>query len=291
MINVLISLSDRQLGSELAMRLSRISDMLSIDMERKGEYDYVIDDRTENILPVSALLDRIIESYTEKTGKSFYGHERGLKKAFLFSSPHGGSGLSSVAFSFARTISGQTGQKTLYADIGPEGRFCAGEYTDHASGNVRELEYMIKHKGLRYPMNYLSKDHFGPFVICFEKYDEEVISYIAETGGFSRLVVAGAAEGFENFCETVRTEVINVKDVRSAEMVSDAVKSDYIVRNRDYINSVAGNVISIADDSLSFKYMDGRLRISLSGEFGIGIDKLAKEMTEDDGSGVFWEMP
>ena len=288
MIKVLISLSDRQFGEELAFRLSGLSDKLSIDMEDKGEYDYVIDDRTEEILPVSALLDRIIGSYMEMSGKPFYGPEKGMKKAFLFTSPEGGSGLSSVAFSFARTLSGVYGQKILYADIGPEGRFLAGEYTEPAQGNIRELEYLIKNNGLRYPMKYLSKDHFGPFVICMEKYNAGIIRNIAEAGGFGRLVVAGAAGDFDYCEENVHIQVINMKDVRSSGLESGS--SDFIVRNREYINSVSGNEISIADDSLSFKFMNGIIRISLSGEFGIGIEKLTKEITGDDGSGVFWEM-
>ena len=290
MIKVLISLSDRQFGEELAFRLSGMSDKLSIDMENNGEYDYVIDDKTEEILPVSALLDNIIGSYMEKTGKPFYGPEKGLKKAFLFTSPEGGSGLSSVAFSFARTLSGISGQKVLYIDIGPDGRFCAGEFTDPAQGNVRELKYLIKNKGLRYPMKYLSRDHFGPFVICMEKYDAGIISSIADAGGFSRLVVAGAFGDFGSCEEKVRVQVINMKDVRSSGMGPGPEEFDFIVRNRDYINSVSGNEISISDDRLSFKYMDGGLRISLSGEFGIGIEKLTKEMTGDDGPGVFWGM-
>lgn len=290
MIKVLIDLSDRELGEALAARLSGITDMLSIDMEKTREYDYVIDDDTEEILPVTALLDRIIGSYTEMTGKPFYGPERGLKKAFLFSSHEGGSGLSSVAFSFARVISGWSGHKVLYVDIGPEGRFLAGEYADPAPGKVRELEYMIKNTRLRYPMKYLSRDHFGPFVICMERYDPDLISEIAESGGFSRLVAAGASYGFENCEEVIRVEVINVKDVRSCGTGSGAGEYDYLVRNRDYINTVSGNEVSISEDSLSFKFIDGGLRISLSGDFGIGIDKLAKEITKNDGSGVFWKM-
>ena len=43
MIKVLIDLSDRQFGEDLAFSLSGLSDKLSIDMENKGEYDYVID--------------------------------------------------------------------------------------------------------------------------------------------------------------------------------------------------------------------------------------------------------
>lgn len=290
MIKVLIDLSDRKFGEDLAFSLSGLSEKLSIDMENKGEYDYVIDDRTEVILPVSALLDRIIGSYTETTGKPFYGPEKGLKKAFLFTSPEGGSGLSSVAFSFARMLSGISGQKILYVDVGQRGRFCAGEYTEPAQGNIREMEYMIKNNGLRYPMKYLSRDHFGPFVICMEKYDAGIISSIADAGGFSRLVVAGASGDFGSCEEKVRVQVINMKDVRSSGMGPGPEEFDFIVRNRDYINSVSGNEISISDDSLSFKFMNGGLRISLSGEFGIGIEKLVKEITEEDGPGVFWEM-
>ena len=290
MIRILIGLSDRQLGSELAWRLSESSDLLSIDMEGHGEYDYIIDDNTRDILPVSALLNRIIESYTEATGKPFYGPDRGLKKAFLFSSPCGGSGLSSVAFSFARVLCGRTGQKTLYADIGLSGRFCAGEYTEYARGTVSELEYIIKNSGLRYPMNYLSRDHFGPFVICMERDDPDLISSIAEAGGFGRLVVAGTSGEFDRFEEKITMAEINMKDVRSAGADIIPGQYDFIVHNRDYINSVSGNEITIADDPLSFKCIDGGLRISLSGEFGIGIDKLVKETAGDGGQGVFWEM-
>ena len=139
-------------------------------------------------------------------------------------------------------------------------------------------------------MKYLSKDHFGPFVICMEKYNEETIMKILEAGGFSRLVLSGAS-GDPGWPEDrVRIQVLNMKDVRTSGEEEDLSGSDYIVHNRDYINSVSGKVISIADDSLSFKFMNGGLRISLSGEFGIGIEKLAKEIAEDEGSGFFWEM-
>ena len=290
MIKVLIDLKDRQFGEKLACRLSCMSDKLSIDLENRGEYDCIIDDRTGEILPVSELLEHIIASYTEVTGKSFYAGENRLKKAFLFSSPEGGSGLSSVAFSFARRLAGSTGQKTLYADVGPYGRFSAGEYTVPARGDVRELEYLIRNNRLSDPMKYLSKDHFGPFVICMEKYNEETIMKILEAGGFSRLVISGAS-GDPGWPEDrVRIRVLNMKDVRTSGEEEDLSGSDYIVHNRDYINSVSGKVISIADDSLSFKFMNGGLRISLSGEFGIGIEKLAKEIAEDEGSGFFWEM-
>ena len=113
---------------------------------------------------------------------------------------------------------------------------------------------------------------------------------MAESGGFSRLVIAGAEDGFESCEERVRIKVINAKDVRSAGMGWGPDEYDYIVRNREYMNSVSGNEVSIADDSLSFKYTDGGLRISLSGDFGIGIDKLAKEITDDEGSGIIWKM-
>jgi hypothetical protein len=93
MIKVLIDLTDRQFGEKLACRLSCMSDKLSVDLENRGEYDCIIDDRTGEILPVSELLEHIIASYTEVTGKSFYAAENRLKKAFLFSSPEGGSGL------------------------------------------------------------------------------------------------------------------------------------------------------------------------------------------------------
>ena len=290
MIKVLINLSDRQFGGKLAMKLSETSDMLDIKTEGSGGYDFIIDDGTDEILPVSGLVDRILGSYMETTGKPFYGPERGLKKAFLFTSPEGGSGLSSVAFSFARTIAGKTGQKTLYTDIGPAGRFTAGEYTEKATGTVRELEYVIKNIGLIYPMKYLSRDHFGPFVLCMDKYAPDIIWNVAEAGGFTRIVIAGADGDFGYCDDIVRMAVINVKDVRSAGMDHNSGGYDYVIRNREYINTVSDNEISIADDSLSFKFMDGGVRISLSGEFGIGIEKLVKVAEDDGEEGVFWKM-
>ena len=288
MIKVLIDLKDRQFGEKLACRLSCMSDKLSIDLENRGEYDCIIDDRTGEILPVSELLEHIIASYTEVTGKSFYAAENRLKKAFLFSSPEGGSGLSSVAFSFARRLAGSTGQKTLYADVGPYGRFSAGEYTVPARGDVRELEYLIRNNRLSDPMKYLSKDHFGPFVILTESEDLEMIMKLADAGNFTQIVLSSPGKTAAAPDDIINISLINAKDVRTAEITDVPEGFGYLLKNRDYANRVSGNIISIADDDLSFKLIDGSLSISMSGEFGIGIEKLVRTVIADEKNGFLW---
>ena len=290
MINILISLDDRHLGEKLAFRLSEISDRLKIDLEDEGlKYDYVIDDDTaEEILPVSSLFGRITETYMNKAGKPFYEPEMRLKTFFRFTSQFGGSGLSSVAFSFARTICGRTGKKTLYVDSGPEGRFLAGEYTSLPKGSIRELKYLIKAERLGDPLRYLSKDHFGPFVILTESEDLEMIMKLADSGNFTQIVLSSPGKTAAAPDDIINISLINAKDVRTAEITDVPEGFGYLLKNRDYANRVSGNIISIADDDLSFKLIDGSLRISMSGEFGIGIEKLVRTVIADEKNGFLW---
>lgn len=292
MIRVLLKTDNRLFSEKLAYRLSEMTDRMKIDLEGTEEdYDVVIDDSCEKeILPVSALLRQIITAYTEKTGNPFYERENGLKRVFRFSSRFGGSGLSSVAFSFARILCGKTGQRTLFVDYGPEGRFIAGEYISLPEGSVRELEYMVREKRLGDPFRYLSEDHYGPFVICIERNDPESIMRVAEKGGFRQIVICGNAEEELMPGEEVRIAVVNMKDIRYADLNGVPEGYDYLVKNRDYINSVSGNTVAIADDAVSFKLIDKNVRISMSGDFGIGVDKLVRMVTEDDEKGIIWKM-
>lgn len=292
MIKVLISLSDMDFSEKLAYRLSETSDRLSIDLiEGPDEYDIVIDDGfKDELLPVSVLKGTILRSYTEKTGKLLYEPQKGLKRVIQFVSPYGGSGLSSIAFSFARVISGRTGLKTLYVDEGIEGRFISGEYTETQRGSLNELKYLVKEKRLADPMRYLSGDHFGPFVICMEKADAEIITDLANAGGFQQVVISGPEKREIAAEDPVNIYVINTGDVRSAEISEVPEGYDFMVRNRDYINNVSGNIIAIAEDGISFKLIDGVMRVSLSGEFGIGIEKLVRAVISEDEKGFLWNM-
>ena len=87
MIKVLMKMSGRDFSEKLAVRLSEKSHMFRIDLDEDGGgYDFIIDDSMQDeILPVSALSERIIMSYTEKTGKPFYGYEKDLRRVFVFS--------------------------------------------------------------------------------------------------------------------------------------------------------------------------------------------------------------
>ena len=291
MIKVLMKMSARDFSEKLAVKLSENTHMFRIDFDEDGGvYDFVIDDSMQDeILPVSALSERIIGSYTERTGKPFYGPENDLRRVFVFSSSEGGSGLSSAAFSFARILCGKTGIKTLYVDSGPGGRFLAGEYEETADGSEKELRYMVRKKGSAGPMRYLSSDRFGPFVICIEKPDEDLIRQLISSGGFRQTVIS-CPETNQAFLEgAVRIAVINARDARSAETENVPEGYDFLVRNREYINKTSGNIISLADDPVSFKLISGKMMISMSGEFGIGVEKLVKAVTGDE-EGIFWKM-
>ena len=207
----------------------------------------------------------------------------------MFSSPEGGSGLSSAAFSFARTLCGKTGIKTLYVDSGPGGRFLAGEYEESADGSEKELRYMVRKIASADTMRYLSSDRFGPFVICTEKPDEDLIRQLILSGGFGQTVISCPGVTRTFFEGAVRIAVINSRDARSAETESVPEGYDYLVRNRDYINKMSGKIISLADDPVSFKLIGGKMMISMSGEFGIGVEKLVKAVTGDE-EGIFWKM-
>lgn len=291
MIKVLIDLENKEFREKLAYRLSEISSGLKIDLKKDEDaYDIEIgDDYDGAILPVSKLYEHILDSYTERTGSLLYRPETELKNVIQFISRQGGSGLSSIAFSFARVICGRTGQRTLYVDTGPKDRFLYGEYTDTAEGSVKELNYLLREKRLGDPRRYLSRDHFGPFVICTEKTDSEMVQRIAEYGGFTQIVISGSEKEDAILGNMTNILVVNKGDVRVAEL--DAVPDgyDYVVRNMDYANNAIGNIISIAKDEISFKMIDSVVRISMAGEFGIGVEKLVR-MVEEDEKGIFWNM-
>ena len=137
-------------------------------------------------------------------------------------------------------------------------------------------------------MRYLSRDHFGPFVILTESEDLEMIMKLADAGNFTQIVLSSPGKTAAAPDDIINISLINAKDVRTAEITDVPEGFGYLLKNRDYANRVSGNIISIADDDLSFKLIDGSLRISMSGEFGIGIEKLVRTVIADEKNGFLW---
>lgn len=293
MIKVLLDINSRKLSDRLGERLCELSDRLMVSTEDGSagtgeEFDFIIrEEDLKDIFPVSALAERIALDYSIKEGKPFYGPEKGIRRAFFFSSPFGGRGASAVAFVFARLLQGKGREKVLFADTGSDG-LIYGEFTEEAEGREEELMYMIRKGRSPEPGRYLSRDYYGPRCICIRKeHLAEAAAYFCENSDITALVaVSDPAEGPYEESGVIR--VLNIKDARYLTL--DQEDADHFtVHNRDYINRVNDRIVCISDDPLSFKTPGSGVRITMDGEFALGVEKLLKEVTDIDGYGGIQE--
>ena len=289
MLKILIDLSSRGLAEKLAMRLSELSGRLEITIAEGKEtgadsFDCIIDDENlKEIFPVSAFLNSIIEKYTNDRGKPFYGPEKGFRRAFLFTSPMGGSGLTSCAFVFARILAGKTGAKVLFADIGRKDTFRYGEFSVIPEGKEGELNYLVeKNRGINIS-RFLAEDHYGPYCIILKHCTYEVIAALVRNGGFDYIVAALPEEKELISDDPVRIIVLNTKDSRYIEHSEKIKECEWVIMNRGYVNKVMVNQIHVADDQISFKWPDEGVRISMNGDFAVGLEKLYKEAVNELG--------
>jgi hypothetical protein len=286
MIRVLINSGSPEFRKKLARRLCELSDRLMISLDEGeedggNEYDFIIgDEMGKDIFPVSALLNKISAAYSIKEGKPFYGPEKGIRKAFFFTSPYGGSGTSSIAFTFARLLSGKMNEKVLFMDTGRDG-LIYGEFTRKAEGKREELLYRINKGRPVEAGRYLSEDYYGPQCISVNAGSfAQTAEALSQNMDITSLVAVSEPED-GIFDEVHIIRVVDIKDARYLLMSDD--EDVFTVHNRDYINRVNGRIIYLADDPLSFKTPEGGVRISMDGEFAIGVEKLLREVTGYDG--------
>ena len=283
-ISVRIDTGDTEFDLRLGRRLTELYEGFRISFgERKGDFeaDIVIDENINvNLLPVSGLVSYLSDKFMETTGKAFYRPKNGLKKHYFFSSPQGGSGLSSVAFVFARQITIREGEKVLYIDCGSDGSFLSLEGSDPARSQD-ELLFMIR-SGREYVLNdFTSMDHYGVQVLVLRELDNNILNSI-ELKAEADSIVISRREAMEDK-DFRHIRVLNARDSR---MTDDMRLEDgeYIsVINREYVNREDGNRLLLADDGLSFKNPDGRVRISMDGDFAYGVEKLWRKVNETYG--------
>lgn len=285
MIRVLLNISDNIIREKISKRLGELTGGLEI-IERGSFRDMDGPDVTvgegDEILPVSALLEHLITSYTSMTGESFLTKNRGLKRVFIFRTYTGGSGLTAVSFVFARIICGNHGVRVLYADAGKEEPLIYGEFLSSPEGNLSELRYLSDKGRAADPGRYLYKDFYGPCCISLKKEDMRLAEKLFGEGDFDVLVLSGISPG-DKTIEGKEITVFNVKDSRSLVYLENPGSEGTIVKNREYINRIGENEIFISDDDLSFVVKPDCVRISMSGDLAVGIGKMAEILWEEDG--------
>lgn len=281
MLSIVIDLKDEKLASRLAKALASSSDKLDVGFKSKERKtgDLVISQKMEeDILPISGLMKIISDTYMKKTGKPLYSLKKGFRKLYSFTSPTGGSGLTSAAFVFSRLLAGKMNEKVLFIDVGRKGSFTSEESEISPLRNSRELEYLIK-KGMKYSLEeHLTKDYYGVWVLKLEAMDEEIFRSIDSRGGFDTIVVAGAPEVI--ITEGIRIVILNSKDARSLDAYYGE-EGSIVVRNREYINHISEDRVLIAEDGLSFKNPGSGVVISMDGDFAIGVDKLMRKAVSE----------
>ena len=283
-ISVRIDTGDREFDLRLGRRLTELYEGFRISFgepEDNTEADIVIDENMDvSLLPISKLLSYLSDKFMETTGKTFYRPKNGLKKHYFFSSPQGGSGLSSVAFVFARHIAIREGEKVLYIDCGCDGSFLSFEGSE-PSRSQDELLFLIR-SGREYVLNdFISMDHYGVQVLVLRELDNNILSSIELTAEADSIVISRREAMEDKDFRYFR--VLNVRDSRMTDEMR-LEDGEYIsVINREYVNREDGNRLLVADDGLSFKNPDGRVRISMDGDFAYGVEKLWRKVNETYG--------
>ncbi|MBO5995229.1 MAG: hypothetical protein J6Q41_06930 [Firmicutes bacterium] len=283
-ISVRIDTGDGDFDRRLGRRLCELYEGFSISFGKRKEdreADIVIDESLDfSLLPVSELLSNLSDQFTKITGKAFYRPKNGLKKLYFFSSPQGGSGLSSVAFVFARQLAMREGEKVLYIDCGDPGSFPSMETSDRYRSQ-EELIFLIR-SGRDYKLkDFTSMDHYGVEVLIIRELDIGLLRSL-ELKAEADSIVISKREALED-TDMISIKVYNARDSRMTDEMRLEDGKEIKVINREYVNREDGNRVLIADDSLSFKNPDGRVRIAMDGDFAYGVEKLLGKVKETYG--------
>ena len=285
-IKLRVDTGDPELDKRLVRRLTEEYEGIAAFMRREasGErdrYDMVIDEEYEgNILPVSRLVSDLSQIYLKRTGKTLIRPKKGQKALYWFSSLYGGSGLSSVAFVFSRLLAMKKGEKVLYIDMGSGGTFDYFEGEDPEKP-VGELVFLIK-TGREFALDeYISRDHFGIDVLSLKDADHEIVRAIEASSGHDAIVFSSHERRF--FADSKEVLVLNAKDARITEEMRLVEGKGIRIINREYINKVDKDRILVSDDLLSFKNPSGRVRIAMDGDFSLGVEKLLRIISNDNG--------
>lgn len=280
MFRIRIDLEDSQLEAKYGKRLGELSGSLDIvlgkDLDTE-DADLVIDrGNFSSFFPVSKGLIAISDRYSEKMGKPLYRPKNGFRKRYFFTSPVGGSGLSSIALVFARLVSGKTGEKVLLIDVGKDGSFIYAETGEMPSRTIDELRFRAD-TGQEIAMgDYLMSDHYGIDILTAEEISNELLDILMLKGNYDTVVTAGIpqTEGEDG----MDISVINIKDSR---MCDHKCEADIKVINREYINNVSEDRVLIKEDGLSFKNPFGKVMIAMDGDFSYGVEKLMRKAVKE----------
>ena len=287
MLGVRIELTDRKTAEKLAARLAELSENLYVTIRDPGDpaledHSHIIinDDAAEYILPVSELLESLEELYAKRTGKPLRKPKNGRTKLYRLRSPTGGSGLSSVSLVFARLLSGRMGDKVLLIDVSERGRFIYEESEQAPQGDWDELVFRIRKKLPADIRRFAVRDYYGIWILKAYSMDDEILRFIEAYGDFDDIVLSGGKyeQGYGK-----EILVINAKDTRAPDLLSDLENSEkrIVVRNRDYINRVTDERITITTDELSFRNTGERVMVMMDGEFAMGVEKLMQKAVKE----------
>ncbi|MBR6473112.1 MAG: hypothetical protein IKS99_05245 [Firmicutes bacterium] len=287
-IRIMIDTGDPDFDRRLGRRMAEISEGFQIeygngspDEGDEDRYDVILDGNCEKgYLPVSRTVEAISDNYSRTTGKPFYRPKNGRKNTYIFRSHIGGCGLSSVAFVFSRLLTMKRGEKVLYVDVGTPGSFASYEGSESLKP-VSEMIFLIRTGRIFDIYDHVVRDHFGPCVLVLERPDKDVLDAVIECSGFDSLVIS--LRGDVKIADAAEILLTNAKDARISESMRLEDRGIITVINREYVNKAEGDRVLIADDCLSFRNPEGRLRIAMDGEFAIGVEKLLRKVTDENG--------
>ena len=272
-MKIKICLTEEELGLRLAKRFSELSPGIQTEVcsKVKGEYDFVIKDRDlKDIFPVSEALDRMEDEYFKRTGKRLQRSNKGPRGLFLFTSGTGGSGLTAVAFTFARHIAGKLNEKVLFIDTDSWGPLDYLEAGSEGKPSSRELMYKIRTGSETDLSRYISRDRYGPEVITVKDPSKDELLGILEASDCRFGVISGRSIPIKG---SARIEVVNEWDKRHPPRDPE---SDLRISNKGSM---------VPEDPESFISEGGRVKIDMSGDFALAVRKVFREVIDSYGYG------
>jgi len=276
MIKIFVQLTDKKHEEHLIKGLSEIKRGLLISNKPDNAYDLILTDNTELILPgekgivlldsysippkssenliytsINANIDELIILILNLLNNmSFLINS----KVVYFSSPIGGSGVSTISYLFSRILFSKFEKRVLLIVRNEEAYFVK----DKGIRPYNELRYLIE-TGMNFLIDdYVSRDDNGLDILICSEINDKLVSAISGNSSYEYLIIDG-----ENYCE--RTEnvvsytVLNSKDIRYSKEIEKSkgvTISNFMEKNEiihEVNNETRREMISLAKDEFAFK--------------------------------------
>lgn len=280
LIRVAFTLKNKNYARDLAKRLSEISGGLEIEIfsynsyVSKDNYDIIISDDNINIFePVRTLLNDIVTSYQEQSGKYFISSRELNMRIYSFRSETGGAGTTSIAISFAKSIALlSTKNKVLCISIPRKNNL--ESYINAQPNYIRkseELYYLIRKGKSANLDNYILHDLDGVDYLQINIPLEPVLEAIQDISEYTHVIIDLGTNNLISM-DCISFLVKNKMDSRNPYF--SCREDEIIIMNK---NDNQSDLITIPFSPDSFESQNGYIEILKEGTFYRTVRKIARD--------------